>query len=434
MEPEVKKAKTTPENETEKKTPGPAEPTCKHFVKRKKRFCKMTVAKGKEYCGEHEPQIEDTNIDGSEEAASQNGRIPCPLDSKHSVYKKNLRKHLKICNARPLENVPPYIVRGVNCGDDGESESPSSACPKLNEVPSEKLKAIIDKVKELFTNYVDGQIIEMKHSHDVLKAELANEEYGFETRKHLIQTSSLLGCLDDSGFFKKSTSFIEFGAGKGHLSYWLAQALAGNENSKVILIDRMSHRHKKDNKIEDRNVVHRIRADIADFKMSGLDLLKDSEIIVAVSKHLCGAATDLTIRCILQDETQKTEAILIALCCHHRCEWRPFVGKEFFLENGLGPEEFALITKMASWAICGTGFSRERRKLIDEEPLNEDTNVDDVAVKEREQIGLQCKRVLDYSRVVYLRKNGFDTSLRSYVAKDVTLENICIVALRPKVQ
>ncbi|XP_055849009.1 tRNA:m(4)X modification enzyme TRM13 homolog [Episyrphus balteatus] len=432
MEPEIKKPKTS-NDEAIPPPPSFTEPTCKHFVKRKKRFCKMTVAKGKEYCGEHEPQLDEATVDGNEEV-SNSARIPCPLDNKHSVYKKNLRKHLKICNARPMENFPPYIVHGVNCGDDPESELLSEECPKLSDVPPKELKAIIDKVKELYTKFVDGQIVQMDHKHEVLKEELANEEYGFETRKHLIQASALLGCLNECGLFKNSTSFIEFGAGKGHLSFWLAQALSGNESSKVILIDRMSHRHKKDNKIEDRNIVHRIRADIADFKMSGLDLIQDSKSIVAVSKHLCGAATDLTIRCILQDDTEKTDAILIALCCHHRCEWKPFVGKEFFLENGLTRKEFALITKMASWAICGTGFSREKRKQIDEESVNEDVSLNDVAVKEREEIGLQCKRVLDYSRVEYLRKNGYTTSLRSYVDKDVTLENICILALRSKMQ
>lgn len=431
MEPQIKKPKTSTTDESE--PPPSTDPTCKHFVKRKKRFCKMTVAKGKEYCGEHEPQIEDSTAANSTDEVIQNARIPCPLDSKHSVYKKNLRKHLKICNARPAENLPPFIVRGANCGED-LSDSPDTECLKLSDIPADELKAIIDKIKELYAKFVDGKIIPMEnHNHEVLKNELSREEYGFETRKHLIQTSSLLGCLEKFSLFKNSTSFIEFGAGKGQLSFWLAQALVGKNDSKVVLIDRMSHRHKKDNKIEDRNIVHRIRADIADFKISGLDLLQDSKSMVAVSKHLCGAATDLTIRCILQDESNKTDAVLIALCCHHRCEWKSFVGKEFFLENGLNRKKFGLITKMASWAICGTGFSRERRKLMDDNGIvEEDVVVNDVVVKEREEVGLQCKRVLDYSRVEYLRKNGFDASLRSYVNRNVTLENVCILALRQR--
>ena len=26
--------------------------------------------------------------------------------------------------------------------------------------------------------------------------------------------------------------------------------------------------------------------------------------------------------------------LMIALCCHHRCEWSPYVGKEFLTEQG----------------------------------------------------------------------------------------------------
>lgn len=49
-------------------------PHCKHFVVRKKRFCRMTVKKGFEYCGEHQPKSEPT------ENPDPRLRIPCPLD------------------------------------------------------------------------------------------------------------------------------------------------------------------------------------------------------------------------------------------------------------------------------------------------------------------------------------------------------------------
>ncbi len=45
--------------------------------------------------------------------------------------------------------------------------------------------------------------------------------------------------------------------------------------------------------------------------------------------------------------------LAIALCCHHRCDWRHYVGKEFFRQKGLGPEEFAAFQRMSSWATCG---------------------------------------------------------------------------------
>lgn len=52
---------------------------CKRYVLRKKRFCRMTVKSGFEYCGEHQPNIEVTDIDVVPDARR---RIMCPLDNK----------------------------------------------------------------------------------------------------------------------------------------------------------------------------------------------------------------------------------------------------------------------------------------------------------------------------------------------------------------
>jgi hypothetical protein len=68
--------------------------------------------------------------------------------------------------------------------------------------------------------------------------------------------------------------------------------------------------------------------------------------IVAVGKHLCGAATDLALACLERSLGTKDggvvappggraaarpflHAIAIATCCHHRCEWRHYVGRGF---------------------------------------------------------------------------------------------------------
>lgn len=45
--------------------------------------------------------------------------------------------------------------------------------------------------------------------------------------------------------------------------------------------------------------------------------------------------------------------IVIALCCHHRCDWRHYVGKEYFKALGLGAVEFHYFQRMSSWATCG---------------------------------------------------------------------------------
>lgn len=54
--------------------------------------------------------------------------------------------------------------------------------------------------------------------HDVLEHKLTNKSYGANTRKHLLQNSSLLKHLEQAGLVQDDTCFIEFGAGKGMLN------------------------------------------------------------------------------------------------------------------------------------------------------------------------------------------------------------------------
>lgn len=58
---------------------------CKYYVIRKKRYCKMTVKLGEEYCGEH--QKLNTNLDTDltnemEKNKTLKIRVVCPLDRK----------------------------------------------------------------------------------------------------------------------------------------------------------------------------------------------------------------------------------------------------------------------------------------------------------------------------------------------------------------
>lgn len=104
--PEVSRKKQKLDNE-------PKEKHCLHFIVRKARYCKMTLKEGRNYCGEH------LNEDPAEVIHNEEldeGRVICPLDPRHTVYKSKLSSHLKICNAREKEDVPEYIKAGCNSG------------------------------------------------------------------------------------------------------------------------------------------------------------------------------------------------------------------------------------------------------------------------------------------------------------------------------
>lgn len=345
--------------------------TCQHFVQRKKRLCRIMVAKGELYCGEHLPLTKTADPASNDDVKNgQKKRIPCPLDPKHTIFERNLQKHLRICNAK-VDNHPEFIVPGLNAGP--EDCEPENRDFRLVELDNNIINDVIEKVNRLYQQYdIDKRIEEHVLDHPLLADEIADDSRGHETLKHLTQTASMLGQLEHLKLLKDNTAYVEFGAGKGQVAVWLARAIEHMQNSQVLLIDRASLRHKLDNKMKETHDIHRIRADICDFDMRKLDKLQRARSIVATGKHLCGGATDLALRCMLHGNDNdrvdgKTEAFIIALCCYHRCTWQTFVGKEFFKEHNVSVHEFSIIAKMVGWAVCGTGMSRERRLLYAKE-------------------------------------------------------------------
>ena len=85
----------------------------------------------------------------------------------------------------------------------------------------------------------------------VLEEELSKPEYGPSVLKHLIQNSSLLGQLDKTGLLENGNTFVEFGSGRGQLTYWLTKAVGDPSTCQFLLVDRASHRHKFDNRLKE---------------------------------------------------------------------------------------------------------------------------------------------------------------------------------------
>ncbi|XP_047515556.1 tRNA:m(4)X modification enzyme TRM13 homolog isoform X5 [Pieris napi] len=188
-------------------------PQCKFFVVRKKRFFRMTVRPGWNYCGEHQPQI--GTKDGKDEK-----RIPCPNDNKHTCYANKLQKHLTICNARQRE-VPPYIKYNVN--------APVETSPlkqPLSEIPSTQIEQIINKVNLLFDTYLKDKIDTMpdREIHPAVMDEFLTEGRTESSLRHLRQASKLMHIMEDEGLVKDHTCYVELGAGKDFSLRCLASA------------------------------------------------------------------------------------------------------------------------------------------------------------------------------------------------------------------
>ncbi|XP_029355064.1 tRNA:m(4)X modification enzyme TRM13 homolog [Echeneis naucrates] len=446
---------------------------CGFFVEKKKRFCKMVAGRGKRFCGEH----------ATLEEGRSSRRITCPLDPKHSVSEDKLEKHLKKCNSREKER-PVYYVENINAGSAKEDEFLQQV--SLSEHSRAELESLLDKLKTAIRGQhdVDDAVL----SHPVLQEELRNPKNGDSAHKHLRQQSSILGHLDELGLLGSRRCFVEFGAGRGKLSHWIHEALKTCESTKtcedlqLLLVERCSTRFKVDGKHQDVGVqFERLQIDIQHLDLSKVPLLQQKKLpLVGVGKHLCGAATDLALRCLLEtpgfipemepppkrfkvtelsaehgpdsgtdDPGPALESgigpvlgLVVALCCHHRCEWRHYVGQEFFLQQGLGAAEFSAFCRMSSWATCGLRQTNkaqmpqnETSQRGDDEEHEGAEQTDSVnsflSPTEREQVGRLCKRLIDGGRLHFLKTKGFSSKLSRYVDAQTTLENVLLTAVAP---
>ena len=75
---------------------------------------------------------------------------------------------------------------------------------------------------------------------------------------------------------------------------------------------------------------------------------------------LCGKGLKVNINSI--HFCSSLAGVCIAVCCHHRCSWTPYVGKPFFKLCGLSAKDFQIISSMSSWATCAwKGWSYEKK-------------------------------------------------------------------------
>jgi hypothetical protein len=68
---------------------------------------------------------------------------------------------------------------------------------------------------------VHAAISDSIKEHPVLADEIKKPELGAPALKHLVQNSSLLAIMQDSGLLVDHSCFVEMGAGKGIVSYMI---------------------------------------------------------------------------------------------------------------------------------------------------------------------------------------------------------------------
>ncbi|KAL5700406.1 tRNA:m(4)X modification enzyme [Ranunculus cassubicifolius] len=445
--------------------PSDSSQRCKYWLPRKNRFCANSPINHSPFCGNHNPNLEQQGV-------------PCPLDPSHTVSKEKIEKHIKICpflkQAETLR-FQPFYNKGINGGTDEEdhqeagnivfsdtvtSHMKRNAVHKMN---AADFRGLINKIRSIHAE-ICRDIQDSFKSSEACTRWLKKEVDGklpFQ-EKHVLQQAAILGNLEEFGILPDSSkeelngsessmdvgdipAVVEFGAGRGYLTQMLADCYGIR---KVFLVERRSYKLKADRSLRKKEslILERLRIDIEDLDLNGVEALKRVPYL-ATGKHLCGPATDLTLRCCLRDNQvvasdNHLRGLAIATCCHHLCQWKHYVNKNYMSDMGITKDTFHAITWFTSWAVDATHSAAD----VDDNMVDQGSHIDSIQMKdedsvrgvesivkgmapgERAAVGFMCKDIIDMGRLMWIKKHGLGSRLVKYVPASISPENRLLIA------
>ncbi|KAL9360253.1 hypothetical protein Peur_048376 [Populus x canadensis] len=407
---------------------------CKFWLPKKNRFCANSPLNDSQFCGNHKPR-------------SIEQWIPCPIDPSHSVLKENLESHVKRCpllkQAQSL-SLQPFYQKGINAGKEEEEEEDNDIWEsyKVPEACNMWIKREVDRKLPFQEKHVAQQASILGNLEDfgVIKSSVGSKE-----------ADSQGFCSDDSNFVH---AVVEFGAGRGYLTQMLADCYGFD---RVFLVERKSYKLKADRSLRQKEslILERLRIDIEDLNLNAVESLRGIPYL-AIGKHLCGPATDLTLRCCLSEQCNQgsvqdcrsnanLKGLAIATCCHHLCQWKHYTNRKFMSDLGITKGQFHAMTWLTSWAVDAdhssdlpdiTDCSLQLQSIEEKQCFGDMHGVEDVVRNmkpvERAVLGFKCKQIIDVGRMMWAKEHGLDTQLVKYVPSGISPENHLLLARHAK--
>jgi len=252
----------------------------------------------------------------------------------------------------------------------------------------------------------------------------------------------------------KVTTVVDFGSGKGSLCVALAsvcrsaasassapanqaeaeekeekeekeEAEEAEEDFQFLCIDRARVQFRAEKTVGRRSShrTHRLRADLSGLDLGAalldaeatLSVLRPTDLVVGVGKHLCGPATDMALQALARLEAEakakggagaaRCKGLAIATCCHSAIpSLRHSAAGPWLRRVGFSTKEFS---KLRRWAGGFTQGGEEGER------------------------GRQCKRLIDFGRREFVQRTlGLRCELVTYTdaSSSGSPENCCLVA------
>jgi len=310
------------------------------------------------------------------------------------VLKRNMKRHLKICNAsktlRHLEK-QEYYCKDYNSGSSSGSGGDSDGAKGVVRVDAD---ALLAKITAINADIVvrPAPDTTMTAYESLIVDHIAGGKTATKRVKHPRQDASIVRVLVEGDIlaippaFDKTTitrnakgTFVELGAGKGLLG--LAVYLV-NPRTDVVLVERGGGYQQSAEKFsrniqatilrdgdaaerEAMGVFQRVQLDLRDCVSANLPHVAaaadpvghstGTKLTALGAKHLCGVASDLALHSLTSfggpmKMKARVSGLGIATCCHHCCNWKDYVGRSFLEEKGVCGDEFDVLCGWTSWA------------------------------------------------------------------------------------
>ncbi|KAJ3113430.1 tRNA:m(4)X modification enzyme TRM13 [Phlyctochytrium bullatum] len=312
--------------------------------------------------------------------------VPCPFDSRHSVAKRRLEQHVRVCNKRPRAQ-PDYFQLDVNLSRDRPPEQ-SGEKVSFSILTSAEQKAFLEKLRDAVKNLPQTPSEPLVHHsmENVLAATSAKK------RKHHEQQASILGHLDRNQLLERSNIFVEYGAAKAELSHRIHLAV-GNP-ARFVLLDRRASRLKVNRSKEEKSppgTWNRVQMDLKDFNLTAYmeesSIESDYSSVVVYSKHLCGAGADLALKSA-RDKPDRTD------------------NKDTQSDDEAAHDAKETLVDLHK----GTQSDHEAAHDAKE------TLVDLYGIfGSKEDAGQASKKLIDFGRLEFLKEKGFNAQLVQYL-------------------
>lgn len=346
------------------------------------------------------------------------------------------QSHILKCTAKQRIDTTQsqlYYVAGINTGDNYINNIRSMG---HNDLPvDDRLNHVLQlkyKLDEIWRHLQLPRYEQFNISAGTTNNELYSKS---STKRHTVQNHALIDIMNEYGMIHQSNVIVEAGAGRAMLLNDIAHAYMNNNYDGVndqilnlVAIDRDAHQNSADGQLlkNSTNIdITRCRIDLRDVVLHNIPIIEELRNTVVCAKHCCGVATDLTLRACINTNQHDTDVhgIFIATCCHHRCNYNDYCNPSNLTQHHITVNEFQLMLKLTSWYTCH--FTKHNRQHG-----TTDSTINSLHNDIKRDIGWRCKYLIDLGRCNFLQQNGYRVQLVPFVSRDISLENICIVAIK----